>query len=210
MLVDIVSSSSLLFPLIAGLAFYYRNGKLLNFFLVFILFSAVFESISLGLAFSHINNHWMFKLFLISDFLFFALLFNKRLTFKPWFRHFTLGFLVLILCDGFITLIWPQLFAYPGAIIFVALFLYFIIQSIYVLLTLINDMSLLQNTFFWIATARLFSYLTIFSIYTYVQASSESFNNQLFSNAFKIINASSNIVCNIMFGVSFLCNKIRI
>jgi len=208
MLVEFISISSILFPLLAGFSSRYFNDKRLDYFLGFIIFSFVFEIISTSLLMNGINNHGMFKLFVICDFLFFIWFFSKQTTYSIWIRHLSMVVLLLIGFESFNSLLWHKAM-YAEGIFFIIIFLFFIIQSMQVLLSLINEHNLLQNPVFWIATARLFYYLIVFSVFVYLYLEVNSFNDSLFAMAFVIINASGNILCNIMFGMSFLCRKNR-
>lgn len=208
MIVDFISSSSLIIPLCTGFANYFDNSRYQGYFLGFIVFSLAFEIISLGLVFNGINNHWMFNIFLICDFIFFVWYFNKREPFGKWMFYLTSIIAAFIVFNTIKTLYF-NISLYPESLFFMVLFLYFIIQSMYVQISLLDDADLLHNPIFWITIARIFYYLTIFSIYIYTHLSTNSFNNSLFAVAFKIINATGNIVCNFIFGYSFLCKRIH-
>lgn len=207
MLLDLLSILSLLIPLILGLLFYRSNGKPLNFFLWFIVFSSVFELISTTMVYNGINNHGMFKIFLIIDFLFFTWYFNNLTVYKIWMKITTLLIFVFLGLDGY-NLIFLDGKLYPQVIFLIPMFMYLILQSMYALTTLLKEPELIQNSTFWIATGRLLYFLIIFSIYSYNYFKPQSFNDNLFAIAFKIINASGNIICNLMFGLSFLCKRI--
>lgn len=200
---------SILFPLIAGLFFYRRNGKFQTYFLWFIIYSFAFESVSTILSLSNISNHWMFKPFFICDFLFFTWFFYQYRTFPKWLIALTCFYLGLILFDS--TNSWfLHTSLYPSSLYFIVLFLYFIILSFYILFTLLDDWSPTQNPILWIAAARLIYYLFVIIIYAYSSISFFNFKISLFADTFAIINGVANVLCNIMFGISFLCKRVQV
>ncbi len=209
MFFDLLSISSLLFPLIAGLFFYYRNGKLQTYFLGFIIFSVVFEAVSDILAFNSINNHWMFKLFFICDFLFFAWFFNQHRSYPRWLQIVTFAIFGFIIFDA-IDSWFLHSSLYSSDTFFRTLFLYFIILSFYVITTLLENISPPSNPIFWIASAKMVYYTFVFVIYVCSSISILSLNNNQFAEAFTIINGVANILCNILYGVSFLCRRVQI
>ncbi len=205
----LISSLSLIFPLIAGLFFYYRNGKLQTIFLGFVVFSVLFEAVSTALALNGIDNRFMFKLFLTCDFLFFAWFFKQHRIYPKWMQILTATILGFILFE-FVDSLFFHTLLYSSNLFFKALFLYFIILSFYVLTTLLDDFSPTSNPILWIASARLFYYMCVFVIYVSSSIPFFNFNNAPFSEAFTIINGVGNIVCNILFGVSFLCKRVQV
>lgn len=209
MVFNIISVSSLLIPLIAGLYFHYRIGELQTYFLWFVGFSCVFEIASSLLAYNGINNHWVFRLFLVCDFLFFAWFFYQRHKYPKWlllFTYFIMGFIVF---DYFNTLLF-HVSLYNTNLFFLSVFLYFIVLSYYVLITLLDEYSPTLNPIFWIASARLFYYTCIFVIYVSFTFPAFSSNSSPSVDTFAIINGVGNIVCNILFGVSFLCKRVQV
>ena len=205
---NVISSSSLFFPLIAGLFFYNRNGRLQTYFLGFIIFSVIFEAVSSILAYNGINNHWMFKLFFVCDFLFFAWLFNKHKIYPKWLRILTFAILSFIVFDG-VDSWFLHLSFYTSGFYFIAIFLYSIILSFYAITTLFDDWYPARNPILWIAAARLIYYVFVLVIFVTSSISFFKFKNDQFAEAFTIINGVANILCNIVYGVSFLCRRVQ-
>jgi hypothetical protein len=205
MRLDLISSASLLCPLVLGLINVNHNNKHQKLFLLFIIFSTLFEIASTTLVLYGIDNRWMFRLFLICDFLFFSWFFNKFVQFSRWFNVINLILFLYIIVDC-ISLILPY-FIFTEVVFFTLVFLFFIVQSMLVIVSLISEERIMSNPIFWISTAHLFYYLAIFSIYIYSYLFVNSFDDRLFVVAYNIINATGNILCNLMFGISFLCKK---
>lgn len=201
-----ISSLSLLIPVSIGLLFHRRNGRLQNYFLGFLIFSVVFESISSFMALKGINNLGMFKVFLICDFLFFTWFFFKCFSYPHWLKY--LSVFMLLLIGLYFTLL--SKFSFPAGLFFASTFLFFIVQSIQVFIYLLDDSEPLNHPIFWVALARLIYFLIIFIIYVYPSIAPDSYDNTLFSIVQPIINQTANIMCNILFAISFLCKRVQI
>ena len=201
--------SFVLLPLIIGLFYVDKKNKLPLYFLGFISFTVLFEIITAVIAASGIKNYFMFTLFLICDFLFFIWYYKKHILYAPWFRYLNIFMLLLITYDIINSSITRNPL-YPELYFITALFLYFIIQNLYCLLSLSDDLYFLNNPIFWISSGRLFYYICVFSVFMCKFHYPTFSNVEVLSKLFLIINALGNIVCYIMFSVSFLCKKIRI
>ena len=209
MVFTILSVGSVLFPFIIGLTYYCRNNRIQNYFLGFIFFSILIEITSSTMVVYGINNHGMFKVFLGCEFLFFTWFYYKVKPYPFWFWFPTIAMMAYLIFETFNS-VYIRFPLFSAGIFFIMIFLYFIFQSIYVLTTLLNDNSPSTNPVFWIASARLIYFLCIFSIYSYTSMYDKSFESSLFSDAFTIINGTSNILCNVLFANSFLCTKNQI
>ena len=146
---------------------------------------------------------------LVCDFLFFAWFFNQYRSFPKWLITLTIIYFGLILFDGLDSWFWHTSF-YSPSLYFIVLFLYFIILSFYVIIGSLDDWAPVQNPILWIASARLIYYLFVIVIYAYSSISFFNFNNNLFGEAFAIINGVANVLCNSMFGISFLCKRVQV
>jgi hypothetical protein len=207
MLLGLISSSSLLIPLIIGLFTIRKISNHQFYFFLFILFSVLFEIVSISLVIKSINNHWMFKFFLVCDFLFFLWFFNQFIIAKLWYKLITWFVVLFIFIDTLNVLFFHF---WPESRIFFVIFPFLIFQSIRALIQLLDRDEPVSHPIFWISAARVFYYLIVFIIIIYSNYASKSFDNKLFTLAFMIFNATGNIVCNVMYGISFLCKKVNL
>jgi hypothetical protein len=203
-----ISSFSILLPSILGIIFWNRLVKIQKLFLCFIGFSLVVETISAYTYFNDIENHILFEIFLICDLLFFTWFFSKTNKFPKWLKFFTWGILLFVPCwEILIRLIDHQ--QRIESLFYILIFFYFVLQSRQVILNLFSNLEIspFKNYLFWIASARLMYYSFILFIYIYPNLRINSFNNEIFTQAFIVINTTANVLCNIMYGISFYERK---
>ncbi len=201
-------SLSIIIPIIIGIIYWGNLNKLQKYFFWFIGFSVIIEGLSFYTKIKDIDNHGLFKFFLICDLLFFTWFFNKSSPFKNWLKILT-GLLITYIIIWEITIRYFKPIAQVESLFYILIFLFFVVQSRQVILGLFNnfEIDLFKNYLFWIASARLIYYLFILFIYVYPILLSDSFNIKLFAVAFTIINTTANIICNVMYGMSFYERK---
>ncbi|MDI1235092.1 MAG: hypothetical protein PSX81_12485 [bacterium] len=208
MWLGILSSSTILLPLIMGFINLEQLNKPQKFFLGFLIFSLIFEIISIYLASQKINNIVMFRYFMLVDLIFFFWFFQQGVSLSFWFKIF----LVLIILYEISINLYTHFHQPMNESIdyfFIISFLYSVIIGGFVLTEIFDNLNLnpLNNYLFWIAFARIFYFLVILFIYVYPMVQKTSFENKSFLFIFKIINTVGNIICNIMYSKSFLCKK---
>lgn len=205
---DYISSVSILVPLTIGIVMYRRVTSLQRVFLGFIVFSTLIELISSYKFYLGEDNFWILRIFLICDFSFFLWFFNKTTKFPRWkwiYASITIPILVL-----------DELFIKPeygnrtsDSIFYFVLFIFSIVQSCYVIIRAFDNFEtgILNNFVFWIAFARLFYSLITLFIYIYPNFVEDGFYNEFFGDVNFAINATANIILNILYAVSFVCQK---
>jgi hypothetical protein len=203
-----LSSASILIPMLLGLCFFKYLSEWQKYFFFYIVLSLLFESVSIILYYNKINNHWLFKLILLTDMFFFIWFYHKLGISANLLKVFSiaiLGFsLVFFTVKDILNahLLFDSLF-------YILIFLFFIIQSAIAIIHIFEntDLNPTSNFIFWIAFARLMYFLIIFVIYVYPTLQSVGYDKKLFWLVFNTINAIGNILGNILYGVSFLCRK---
>lgn len=209
MWVAIFSSFSILIPFFIGIKQYNTLPHPLRIFWYFIVFSTLFEGVVFYAFLKHWNNLWMFKVFLVCDLLFFSWYFNRYLPFPKWKIIFTIViFAVLLVSELYIRISHRQNL---NSIFYFTVFLFFIIQSGYIIIVTFEnfEISILNNYAFWIAFARLFYFLSILFIYTYANITKDMYNNEFFKVANNTTNSVANIILNTLYGVSFICQRVK-
>lgn len=201
-----LSILSVLLPLFTGLYYFKKLINPQKVFWGFIVFSIIIEIISSVLSFNHINNFFIFKLFLLFDLLFFLVYFNAFKLSHKVINY--LGCIVLVLSILMLILIGNTSFTWLNeSYFFILIILFLIIQSGYVNIEVFDKSEMLpfKNMYFWIASARIIYYLFILFIFIYPSLIGNSFDNKIFDKAFFIINCVANVSLNIMYSKSFLC-----
>lgn len=187
-----------------GLYFWGKLQKSQKYFLFFISFSIVVEGISVFTYLNDIENHWIFEIFIICDLIFFIWFFTVYAVQPKWLKSASYLFLFLVLIwELLIKLIKhkPQF----ESIFFIVVFLFFVLQSIQVILKLLDhlEISPFKNYLFWIAASRLIYYSFILFIYIYPNLLENGFKNEFFTFVFIAINTSANILANTLYAISF-------
>jgi hypothetical protein len=205
-----ISSFSILIPLLLGLIFIPKLKPLQKAFLLFIVFSGIVECIT-SYAFSiKMNNLWMFKIFLICDFLFFVWFFNETVKFPKWKWAYTLAIIPILILNEFV---FDDIYGtdMSTTVFYFMIFLYSVIQSGFIIINVFDDfeVNILNNFVFWIAMARVFYHLIVVFIYVYPNFVENKFYNEFYGDINFTINATGNIVLNILYGISFVCQKTK-
>lgn len=208
MWLGLLSSSTILIPIIVGFIKLNITDKPQKYFIGFLLFSLSFEIFTIILAFKNINTMWIFRYFLMADFIFFFWLFRLKITMPKWLNLLLiLLILYAIFNEIFLTLAYePQ---NKSNYFFVFSLLFSIILSGYVITQIFDNLDInpSEDYLFWIAFAHLFYSLIILFIYVYPNLRSQGFDNKQFNLIFGTINTIGNVLCNIVYTYSFLCKK---
>lgn len=208
MLVYILSSTSILIPTFLGLYCFKYLVIQQKYFFFFTLLALVFEIITDFFYLKGINNHWLFKIILLADLLFYIWFYHKNGISDNWIKvtllaiaGFLFAFLLLKNKLHFVISL--------DSIFFMTIFLFFIIQSAMTIIHIFERVNVNPTSYFlfWISFARLIYFLVIFFIYIYPYLKPMVWGNKVFEFVFNVINAIGNIVCNILHGLSFLCRK---
>lgn len=207
----IISSLSILVPLLIGLIYFRRLENFQKWFWGFIILSALVEIVSSYFAQNDIPNLWIFKIFLILDFLFFVYLYAKKIKYPVWKKYVT-AFVAAVLCISELFLKNKFLYIQNDSLFFVSIFLFFILQSSFVIVAVFDDfeVDIRKNYIFWIAFARLFYYLIIVFIYVYPSFIENGYKIKLYNDTNLAINTFANILMNLIYGISLLCHKKKI
>lgn len=208
MFVLLLSSISMLIPLIIGIIKFNRLDLQQSFFFLFIVISCLFELISVITGLNGINNIWSFKLFLIFEFIFFSWFLYRFHTQKLFITQFNL-FLTSLSIVLISIPIFTNINEYYDSIIFIVIYSGFIIQALIVLLGLFENFnySPLNNSIFWIFSARLMYFLITFYISVFPMSEIKSVDSESFHITFLILNTIGNIICNVLYSFSFLCKQ---
>jgi len=198
------SCVSILIPFFLGLARYADLTKLHKVFWIFIVFSCCFEFISDTYYFLHLNNMFLFKIFLVCDLLFISWFYFKAKSITLWLKVST----ILVICFSFLSF-FPTLNLKLRSAFYITIFLFFIAQSAFILFSIFKNVE--QNPFkdylFWISFGRLFYFLIISIVFICSALFTKIFENELYQLIFHSSNSIGNIIGNILFGISFLCKK---
>jgi len=208
MFVLLLSSISMLIPLITGIIKYKRLDLQQTFFFLFIVVSFLFECISVITGLNGIENIWSFKILVLFEFNFFTWFINRFHTQKRFITHFNLFFTSLSFVLIFLPL-FINVNDYYDSIIFIVIFSGFIIQALIVLLGLFENYnySPLNSSIFWIFSGRLMYFLITFYVFVFPLSEINEVNNESFSITFLILNTIGNIICNVLYSFSFLCKQ---
>ncbi len=201
-----LSILSVLLPFFTGLFFFKKLKYSQKIFWGFVILSIFIEIICSVLSFKHINNYFVFKLFLMFDAIFFLFYFNRfklSSTFVNYLGCFVIALAILMqILMRNINFKWIN-----ESYFFIMVILFLIFQSGYVNIEVFDKSEMLpfKNMYFWIASARIIYYLLILFIFIYPSLIGNSFDNKIFDIAFFIINCFANLLLNIMYTKSFLC-----
>lgn len=209
MWVAAVSSSTILIPLLLGLYTFNSIETNQKYFLNFIGFSFLFEIVSFYYAYNAMDNHGLFKLFILADLTFFIWFYYKSRIFPAWMGLLSIGI--------FFFSITQTIYGYfssvnqTDTIFFFLVFVFFILQSTSAIIAIFDNLDLnpANNYIFWIAFARLIYFLIILFIFIYPNLQSSSYSDKQFAAVFIAINATGNILCNVLYGYSFICRRIN-
>jgi hypothetical protein len=205
---SLISSLSILIPLLIGLVFFKKLDQLQKWFWIFIVISACFDILASYTARHGIPNVWVFKIFLVIDLAFFMWFFSKITAFPAW--KWVLAAVVSCL------IMFSQLYSgehfnynFKNSVFFVSVFLFFIIQSSFMTIVTFDDFTrdIRKNYVFWIAFARLFYFLIIVFIYIYPNFIADGYRNKFLDRTNTTINMLANVLLNMIYGVSFLCHN---
>jgi hypothetical protein len=209
MWLSVLSSASILIPTFLGLNSFKYLFQGQKYFIFYILLSLVFEIVTDLFYFFDINNLWLFKLILVADLFFFIWYFYKLGIQTNLLKNIlaVVAFDLVILVLNGLTKIGIRF----DSLFFLSIFLFFIIQSALTMIYIFENIEGNPTSYFlfWISFARLIYFLIIFIIYIFPNIRPDIFNNMFFGKVFYIINATGNIICNILYGGSFLCIKIN-
>jgi hypothetical protein len=210
MWIEKISSFSILVPLLLGAVFFFRFGFLQKSFFAFIIFSAIFDGFVAYAYYMKQENLWMFKVFLVCDFFFFLWFFNKIVRFPKWkWVYASLIIPVLIFNETYINCHYGK--ENSTSMFYLLVSVFNIIQSGFIIVCIFEDfeINILNNYVFWISMARLFYYLTIVFIFVYPNFVENGFYNEFYGEVNFAINATANTILNILYGVSFICLKVK-
>ena len=203
-----ISGYSILIPLFSGIIYFKQLSQLQKKFLWFILFSTFFEVAVAYVGDIYGNNLWMFKIFLVCDFVFFVWYFNKIYKYSrlDWI---IVGFVVFFLIFDYLIIQKYSTINEDLSLFHLTFFLFFIFQSAFIIMKVFDDykMNIFNNFVFWIAFARLFYFLIIVFIFIYPNFVTKEQDNKLYEYADASINSVANILLNILYGISFICQK---
>lgn len=205
-----LSQLSVLVPLLFGLLYYSRSTPTFRLLLLFFLFSAVVECSAYYFSAKYGNNMPLLHVFTCVEVCVYsyayARIFDKNLLFKT--LCFTVLFLQFFVSinDAFLI---SGLFKFPtfarswGAGCLILLSLY----QLYLIFKTSNDLNLLNKPSFWLLFGVLtyFSSIIFFILMVNITISTDK-------EAFKFIHnfhAGINIICNFIFGYSFLCFRFK-
>lgn len=208
MFVILLSSISMLIPLIVGIIKYNKLDLQQSFFFLFIVVSCLFESISVITGLNGIENIWSFKLFLIFEFIFYSWFLYRFHSQKKFITQFNL-FLTSLSIVLISIPIFTNVNEYYDSIIFIVIYSGFIIQALFVLLGLFENFnySPLNSSIFWIFSARLMYFLITFYISVFPMSEIKPVDSESFRITFLILNNIGNIICNALYSFSFLCKQ---
>lgn len=175
--------------------------------------SLLFEVLANLLSYFDLNSLWLFKLILIADLFYFIWFYYILDINTNWIKTYSIVIFLIVI---FILLLFllRRLINVEisfGSFFFMTIFVFFILQNAIVVLNIFDkpDLNPSSNFLFWITFARMMYFLIIFLIYIYPNLLESNVQNQCFWNVFNVINALGNIICNILYGISFLCVKIN-
>lgn len=183
-----------------------KHSKVHRLFFCFLIFSALFEvaSIYVGRVFN--NNLWMFRLFLICDFLFFIWYYHRVYEKPLWDFRFNLLPLLLITVHELVP---EKLWLLSSSVSWfhLLIFIFFIVQSMYAMVRSFEayQEGLLGAPVYWVSFARFLYFMLI--VFAYILPEFSLFGkaspNLTFASTF--INNFSNICLNVLYAFSFLC-----
>lgn len=202
----LIISLSILFPIILGAIYFKKNTYTQKVFLGYLLFSLIFEGISLYTNLKSIHNLWLFNLFLYFEFAFYFYFFNPTIGKSILFKTISITVFLILFTNE---LLLASKLGGNRAFFFFIIITYFIYQSASVLIYIFENEILLptKNYLFWISFARLFYFLIIIFIYIYQNFIPLEQRSKQFGNIHFIINGIANIILNLIYGISFLCLK---
>jgi hypothetical protein len=205
---SLISSLSILIPLLIGLVYFKKLDQLQKWFWVFIVVSALFDILASYTARHGIPNVWVFKIFLVVDLAFFMWFFSRITTFPVW--KWVLA--AIVFCLIILSQLYTgnnSVFNVKDSVFFVSTFLFFIIQSSFMIIVTFDDFTtdIRKNYVFWIAFARLFYFLIIVFIYIYPNFIADGYRNKFLDRTNTTINMLANVLLNMIYGISFLCHN---
>jgi hypothetical protein len=204
-----ISGYSILVPLICGIVYFKYLNNVHKKFLWFILFSTFFEAAVAYVGNRYGNNLWMFKVFLVCDFVFFVWFFNQihKNSLIDWL---IVAFVILFIAVDYFVLQRYSSINLNLSLFHLIFFLFFIFQSSYIIMKVFDNFggNLFNDFVFWIAFARLFYFLIIMFIFIYPNFISKNLNNRsLYEYVDATINSVANILLNLLYAVSFVCRR---
>ena len=205
---SLISSLSILIPLLIGLVCFRTLDKLQKWFLGFIVLSALFEIVVSYTGRHGIHNVWLFKVFLFVDFVFFIWFVNKVTKYSRWQWIFVALVVFFVFFSEFY-IKRNEPFNSNNSLLFVSFFLFFIIQSSQMIIFTFDDFDtdIRKNYVFWIAFARLFYFLIIVFIYIYPNFIENGYKITFLNKTNTTINMFANVLLNLIYGISFLCHR---
>jgi hypothetical protein len=200
-----ISSLSILIPLFIGLYFYKSlRSKTSKAFLFFIILTAITEVFSLILGFNLLNNLWLGNIYTFIPVIVFQLILYYEVNFKSNFIRYLVN--IILICSyvyGIINLKNIYVFNSINSVVFSFLT---IVICVCLLIKVINEINIFQNSFlFWISAGMLvYSSITLL-LYGLFYSLSTSNDKLLFLYTIPqtIINLSINIIfAKSLYGVS--------
>lgn len=210
-LFKLIGVCTIMLPLLAGLSVYGRLNRMHRVFLGFIVFSALFEAINTYIGLTTDNNLFMFRVFLICDFVFFVWYYHHVFERPLWDMRFNVFPFLMILVYQLTPPEWWFL-STSVSWFHLLVFIFFIVQSLFALLRSFElyQTELLTSPTYWVSFARLFYFMLIFFSFVLPEVSMEGQSRNSIFLASNMINAISNMSLNLLYTMSFICLKMKI
>lgn len=201
---------SILLPVAAGFWQFKRLDSTSRVFLYFCVFSLFFDVFNTYIGEVYKDNRWVFKAFLVCDLLFFIWYYHKVFARPLWSIWINVVFAFGLIAVEFLSSWFPGLNDYANWYHFL-MFLFFIIQSAYAILTAFSayEDNIFRHPVLWISFGRLFYFLLIVFIFVYPKLIFKIMSNELIIQLGHYINIFANICMYILYGIGFLCLRTK-
>lgn len=200
------SAASVLIPFFIGLFLLRKAESVMKSFFGFIVFSVLFEAVNDYFGIVYNDNQWLFKIFLICDFVYFVWFYHVAFKKPLWDLRISIFPFALIFISEFLADKFAGLNQYVSWFHLVV-FVFFIIQSSYAIIKSFEyyENNIFKFPVFWISFSRLLYFFLIVFIFVYPKLIYLGKDYKLIDYMNGFIVAFANICLNLLYTVAFLC-----
>jgi hypothetical protein len=200
----------MLLPVLAGIRQWKALNQISRYFVLFCVFSLLFDLFNTYIGFVYNDNQWVFKLFLVCDLLFFFWYYHRVFEKPLWSPWVNIAFAAGLISMELLVIWQPQWNNYASWY-HLMMFMYFIIQSAYAILTAFSSFenNIFLHPVFWISFGRLFYFLIIVFVFVYPKLIYKGESNEMIGLVNNYVNYFANICMYILYGVGILCLRTK-
>ncbi len=201
---------TMLVPILSGIWLKNKLDKPTKFFVLFTVFSLLFDVLNTYIGIVYKDNQWLFKIFLICDLIFFVWYYHFVFDKPLWSISINIFFIITLITIEILTTHFQNLNLYASWFHFM-LFVFFIIQSAVAILKSFKvfENNIFVQPVFWISFGRLFYFLLIVFVFVYPKLIYKGIDNKLIATVNSFVNLFANFCLYTLYAIGILCLRMK-